>query len=114
MKTLYDYITEDFTLKKKGNIVKSIDDELLPEPTEFSYENRFEIKQYMLNLIKLIESPLTIKFRDKETNYGDFTIFIYDKSKKSSYLIGYDGYWDKYQPTFETCAKEAIDFIKKY
>lgn len=61
------------------------------------------------------EKGLIVKFRNRKTNQGDFCIFIYDKSKQSRYLIGYDGYYKKYpEYSFEKCFKMALDYIDKY
>jgi hypothetical protein len=45
---------------------------------------------------------------------GDFCFFIYDKSKQTRYLVGYDGDWDKDNETFKKCANQTLKYIENY
>lgn len=59
---------------------------------------------------------LEIRFRDHTTPQGDFCIFIYDKSFRRSYAVGFDGCWGvgKSNPcSFETCVQSAYNWIEK-
>ena len=47
-------------------------------------------------------------------NTGDFTIFIYDKSVKKSYMVGYDGYFRDIQFTFDHCCRLSEKWMKNY
>lgn len=57
---------------------------------------------------------LVLKFRNKPTNAGDFTFFIYDKSVKNGYLVGYDGGWNSSTYNFDKCLELTLDYIRKY
>ena len=62
------------------------------------------------------EHGLKVRFRDHTTAQGDFCIFIYDKSFRRSYAVGFDGSWGigKSNPcSFETCVKCAYKWIEK-
>ena len=71
--------------------------------------------QEVTNLAK--EKGLKVVFRNKKMNTGDFCFFIYDKRKKSSYLVGYDGDWDAKEDSntsFESCYQDTLKFIEDY
>jgi hypothetical protein len=60
------------------------------------------------------EHGLTVRFRDKKTDQGDFCIFIYDKNFRESYAVGYDGtYNSQYGCTLDDCIKSAYKWIDK-
>ena len=46
---------------------------------------------------------LWIRFHDHKTNMGDFCIFIYDKSVRKSYMVGFDGSWGSKTSPFDVC-----------
>ena len=56
---------------------------------------------------------LGIRFRDHKTNMGDFCIFIYDKSVRKSYMVGFDGSWTNKSLSFESCLRMAYKWIEK-
>lgn len=83
--------------------------------------------EYMINREKLIkdriaqlksyakENNLKAVFRNKTTNAGDFTFFIY-KPEGGRYLVGFDGMWktcDK-DISFKHCYESTIKFIENY
>ena len=45
---------------------------------------------------------------------NDFTIFIYDKRVKKSYLIGFDGNRDSKEFNLENCCNDAKNYILNY
>ena len=102
MKNINDYFNEAL-ISKDTKIDTDFIDEKNPKQT---------IKR-LKDLCK--DKGLTIRFIDKTNDAGDFTIFIYDKSVKSSYLIGYDGYWNPKHCdlTFKKCAQRALKYKKK-
>lgn len=56
---------------------------------------------------------LLVTFRDKKTNAGDFTIFIY-RQGESQYAVGFDGYWSDYNElSFESCIYQAFKWINE-
>lgn len=56
---------------------------------------------------------LLVTFRDKKTNAGDFTIFIY-RPEESRYAVGFDGYWSDYNElSFESCIYQAFKWINE-
>lgn len=59
------------------------------------------------------EKGLKLIFRNRNTNTGDFTFFIYDKDVKKSYLVGFDGYWNS-DPSFDKCLEMTKKFIENY
>ena len=101
MKQLNNFIQEKLKLDK---------DYKEPEKT---YK---EEVQEVTNLAK--EKGLTIVFRDRTTNTGDFCFFIYDKKKQKRYLVGYDGNWKASNTTgdydFEHCLNQTIKYIENY
>ncbi len=107
MKNINDYFNEAL-ISKDTKINTDISDNIIDE------KNPKQTINHLKDLCK--DKGLTIKFRDKESNAGDFTIFIYDKSVKPGYLVGYDGYWDpKYSNyTFKKCAQLALEYINNY
>ena len=61
------------------------------------------------------ENGLEVRFHDHKTNMGDFCIFIYDKSVRKSYMVGYDGLWkiiENSMLSFESCLNSAYHWIK--
>ncbi len=54
---------------------------------------------------------LDVRFRDHKTNQGDFCIFIYDKSIRKSYIVGYDGDWGSKYISFDKCLASAYNWI---
>lgn len=58
------------------------------------------------------EHGLEIRFRNTKTDQGDFCIYIYDKTFRKSYAVGYDGDWDGNYIDFESCLKSAYNWIK--
>ena len=59
---------------------------------------------------------LEVRFRDHETGQGDFCIFIYDKSIRKSYIVGFDGLWNIVpfsMLSFDICLKQAYKWIEK-
>jgi len=59
---------------------------------------------------------LSVKVKTSRLADGDgaFCIFIYDKSKKSSYMVGFDGHFDSEDLDFKTCIGLSVDWIKMY
>lgn len=74
--------------------------------------NSVEIKINELKA-KAKANGLEVRFRNHKTNMGDFCIFIYDKSIRKSYMVGYDGYWNSGYIPFEVCLKDAYNWIEK-
>ena len=59
--------------------------------------NKHEIEKQIRVLKEYAKSKgLSIRFRDHETAQGDFCIFIYDKSFRKNFIVGYDGDWSAY------------------
>lgn len=86
------------------------------------------LKEYILNesqrpndvdaKIKELEElakskDLTIKFRDRKTNQGDFCIFIYHPDRRQ-YLVGFDGDWNSKGFNFDNCYEEAVNWIETF
>ena len=62
------------------------------------------------------EHGLKVRFRDYTTPSGDFCIFIYDKTYRNSYAVGFDGCWGKEKSnpcSFEACIRSAYNWIEK-
>lgn len=59
------------------------------------------------------ENGLEVRFRNHTTNMGDFCIFIYDKSVRKSYMVGFDGNWDSKVVPFNVCLHSAYNWIEK-
>ena len=59
------------------------------------------------------ENGLEIRFHDHKTNMGDFCIFIYDKSVRKSYMVGFDGSWGSKTLSFDVCLRSAYKWIEK-
>jgi hypothetical protein len=68
-----------------------------------------------INKLKAVakENGLKVRFHDHKTNAGDFCIFIYDKSVRKSYIVGYDGYWNSEVVPFNVCLRSAYHWIEK-
>lgn len=46
---------------------------------------------------------------------NDFTIFIYDKSVKDTYMVGFDGHFrSEFICTFPYCLRQAKKWVKDY
>ena len=45
---------------------------------------------------------------------GDFTIFIYDKKVKDSYMVGFDGDFGGSHLTFDYCLEQSFLWIREY
>lgn len=105
MKNINDYFNEALISK---------DTKIDTDYNIIDNKNPSQTINYLKDLCK--DKGLTIRFRDKANDAGDFTIFIYDKSVKPGYLVGYDGYWDpKYSDlTFKKCAQLALKYINNY
>lgn len=109
MKSLIDIIQEKLIVNSKTRTLSNQTSDL----REFDFNNVKKCIEQLKNIA--IEKGLTIKFRNKKNDQGDFCIFIYDKSKKSNYLVGFDGYYNKKsQFNFEVCFNMALDYIDKY
>ena len=59
---------------------------------------------------------LSVKVKTSRLAGGDgaFCIFIYDKSKKASYMVGFDGCFDSEENNFKSCIAESVEWIKNY
>ena len=68
-----------------------------------------------INKLKAVakENGLEVRFRNHTTNMGDFCIFIYDKSVRKSYMVGFDGNWNSKKLTFNVCLRSAYSWIEK-
>lgn len=68
-----------------------------------------------INKLKRVakENGLEVRFRNHTTNMGDFCIFIYDKSVRKSYMVGFDGDWDSKVVPFNVCLRLAYKWIEK-
>ncbi len=71
-----------------------------------------------INKLKKVakENGLEVKFRNHRTTMGDFCIFIYDKSVRKSYIVGYDGLWgivEFSKLSFKSCLEKAYNWIEK-
>ena len=81
----------------KSNVIKSL-----------SYINE-KIKQLR---VLAQNNGLQIRFRNYPTMAGDFCIFIYDKSARSTYMVGFDGVNSlDYGSTFDDCVAQAEYWI---
>lgn len=105
MKSLHSYIIEKLKIDKS-----SIKDDI-----------KYNFKNYKDGLEELTElanqDNLIIKFREyKSRNHSgdDFTIFIYDKNVRKSYLVGFDGSWNESHYNFHYCYEQAKGWIEKY
>lgn len=59
------------------------------------------------------ENGLKVKVRICP-NVCNFTIFIYDKKVKSTYMVGFDGNFDSDKLTLDYCIGQSFEWIKKY
>jgi hypothetical protein len=68
-----------------------------------------------INKLKVVakENGLEVRFRNHTANMGDFCIFIYDKSVRKSYMVGFDGNWNSKKLTFNVCLRSAYKWIEK-
>lgn len=73
--------------------------------------NKHEIEKQIRELKDYAKSKgLSVRFRNRKTDQGDFCIFIYDKNFRKSYAVGFDGSWD--DPVyFDQCLSMAYDWI---
>ena len=71
----------------------------------------------LVELEKLAESKgLKVRVRTARPNemVGDFCIFIYDKSKKPSYMVGFDGCFDGMYYDFNNCVEQSVEWIYQH
>lgn len=90
--------------------MQSLTEMILESNKPKDYLNRIEELKKMA-----VEKGLKVVFRDKTLGPGDFAIFIYDKQKQHSYLVGYDGYWPARRNetlSFDYCYNQAKEFIE--
>ena len=68
-----------------------------------------------INKLKAVakDNGLEVRFHDHKTNMGDFCIFIYDKSVRKSYMVGFDGNWGSKTLPFNVCLRSAYKWIEK-
>ena len=68
-----------------------------------------------INKLKAVgkDNGLEVRFHDHKTNMGDFCIFIYDKSVRKSYMVGFDGSWGSKTSPFDVCLHLAYNWIEK-
>ena len=71
-----------------------------------------------INKLKAVakENGFEVRFHDHKTNMGDFCIFIYDKSVRKSYMVGFDGLWgivEYSRLSFKSCLENAYNWIEK-
>ena len=71
-----------------------------------------------INKLKKVakENGLEVRFHGHRTNMGDFCIFIYDKSVRKSYMVGFDGLWgivEHSRLSFKSCLEKAYNWIDK-
>ena len=61
------------------------------------------------------KNNLKVKVRTYTNVCGDFCIFIYDKSVKESYIVGFDGEFDESSKlTIDYCIDESVKWIDNY
>lgn len=61
------------------------------------------------------EKGLKVKVLTYPRTVSDFCIFIYDKSVKSSYMVGFDGEFDGSTiATPDYCIKQSVKWIERY
>lgn len=61
------------------------------------------------------ENGLKVKVRTYPNVCGDFCIFIYDKSVRDSYIVGFDGCFDsQFKLTIDYCIDQSMRWIKDY
>lgn len=82
--------------------------------------NEGKANQAQLDKIKELEQYAKDKgydkvvFRDKETNTGDFCIFLYNKKiTPNRYCVGFDGSWNG-KFNFDYCLDQAYKYIDNY
>lgn len=71
-----------------------------------------------INKLKAVakKNCLEVRFHDHKTKAGDFCIFIYDKSVRKSYMVGFDGLWgivEFSRLSFKYCLEQAYNWIEK-
>lgn len=73
-----------------------------------------DVKEEISKLKEVAKSNgLEVRFHDHKTNMGDFCIFIYDKSVRKSYMVGFDGDWKSDTTDFGFCLRQAYNWIEK-
>lgn len=92
----------------------------LKEFLDYYSINEGEANSAQLNKIKELEKYAKEKgydkvvFRDRKTNSGDFTIFLYNKKiVEKRYCVGFDGEW-KGEFNFDYCLDQAYKYIDNY
>ena len=83
---------------------------------EFKVNRENSIKNKIDNLKNLAkEHNLKVVFRNKTTNAGDFTFFVY-KAEGGKYIVGFDGYWKTWDKnlSFNKCYNYTVNFIENY
>ena len=94
------YVTEKLKINKDLKEIDTIDEK--------------DFQTYVNDCKKAAaEKGLTVTFRNKKALSGDFTFFIYDKSKQNRYLIGYDGSWG-FENSFKRCYEDTLAYIESY
>jgi len=104
MKQISEYIDEKLKVSKQAVGNPSTDKEYVRDEVE----NAIGIAS---------KNGLKLVFRDRKTPQGDFCFFLYDKSKKKSYIVGYDGYWsssDDDPTSFSNCLSSVLEYIENY
>jgi hypothetical protein len=56
---------------------------------------------------------LDVRFRNHRTEQGDFCIFIYDKTFRKTYAVGFDGNWKSDTTDFDFCLRQAYRWIER-
>lgn len=75
---------------------------------------KFEIDSKIIELKAIAKTNgLEVRFHNYKTNMGAFCIFIYDKSIRKTYMVGFDGCWDFKSASFNRCLKDAYNWIEK-
>ena len=103
MKSLITLINERLKLDKDSKIGFVFDERQWNEGVK-----------YLKDLAK--EKGLEVRFINHTNNTGDFHIFLYDKTKKKDYIIGFDGYWHTNEEwlSFPKLCKDVEEWINSY
>ena len=81
--------------------------------TNFKTEKAMDRQKAIAELRQVAkQNGLQIRFRDVPNEQGDFCIYIYDKSFRKYYLVGFDGD-NNGHISFEKCLKSAYNWIEK-
>lgn len=100
MKNIFNFIQEKLIINKNSKAKEITIQDKIHKAVQLGYKK-----------------GLQIIFRNRKTNAGDFCFFIYDKRKKSSYLVGYDGDWNAKEDSntsFDNCYQATLDYIEQY